>query len=281
MSTIIRLRGINFNNPALPVVSSFVRRGLKAAFRPAGDLSSMVDLSGNGASLTKRGNPSFTSNALRGDRVNGFKTSISESLNQTLIAVFRTVKNGTEWDGFPLGNYTSTGIDVTQRRGMSVWMSQGAGTDPSKLDLRVATNTHAKLNADGTYINRSSTYVMHNELDPASRTETDWAFAAISVNADTNYRKMYVPRYYPSASYISSDEAASGYSLANRLRADPASGVANCFEIASTPDASTSWGGIIEVAEAIIYDVALTDEELFQQYALSKDFMARVRGITI
>lgn len=280
MSTIIRLRGINFNNPALPVVSSFVRNGLVGAFRPAGDASSMVDLSGNGVSLTKRGSPAFTQYGMTGTPSNGYRTNIPETLNSTLTAIFRVTK-GTTFSSMAVGNYNNDNVGA--ERGMSIWTSSAAGTGAGKIDVRVNAQTHYKKTADGLYTNSIAATILNDEVDDTTFLQTEWVFAACVVDATNNKLQAYLPKLSalgPTAE-VNYTTASQPGSLANRLIADPVTLTPNYFEILSTPDANWVSAGTIELAEVLIYNRALAFSEILEQYNLSKDFMKKVRNIVI
>lgn len=279
MSTIIRLRGINFNNPALPVVSSFVRNGLVGAFRPAGDASSMVDLSGNGVTLTKRGNPSFTQYGILGNGVNGYRTNIPETMNQTLMAVFRGHK-GTSFNCLAISNYLN---DVAgAERGSSVWMALANGTGENKIDVGARTQTHYKRASDNAYTNNIHASVINDEVDSTTFLTSDWVFAALVVDATGNIQQTFVPKNNSSGPVQETNftTATNPGSLATRHLTDPATGAPNMFQICSVDD--LTWvSAQSEVAEALVYNRALSTAEIMEQYELSKEFMFKVRGISI
>ena len=192
MSTIIRLRGINFNNPALPVVSSFVRNGLVAAFRPAGDASSMVDLSGNGVSLTKRGSPSFTEFGVIGNGVNGYRTNVPETSNLTLIAIDRNHAISS-WSSFAVGTYYNDTVGA--ERGSSLWISQTNGSNVGKYDVRAQAQSYCKKNDNSGYTNQLLVNeLLHDETDVTTTPISNWVFSAVTIDANANIMKAYAPR---------------------------------------------------------------------------------------
>ena len=75
------------------------------------------------------------------------------------------------------------------------------------------------------------------------------------------------------------DGSTDGYRVDLRNLSDTATGLPNYFKIGI---ANVPFGdGRSEIAEVLIYNRALTQEEIVRQYQYSKDFMSKHRGITI
>lgn len=284
MATIIRLKGADFSGKGLPVIAPLVSRGLQGAWRPAGNEASLIDLSGNGATLTKVGNPTFTSNALRGNYANGYRTSIGDAPSITLIAAVRSIKdtnNADEQDGFAVGNYRPTSQG---NRGSSIYIGKlTTNAETGVYDLKIRAQSYlTKIDAPTTTINRNlQVGIIHADI-PATNNmvETDWAWAAYSLNAETGVIKGYYPQKYPSPALLT-NETSLGNSIAGRFLTATDGVTPNFMEIVLSSASGGGFGGIIEVAEAMIYHTALTDDEVLTQYAYSKEFLANVRGIQI
>ncbi|HCM0807711.1 hypothetical protein HJ153_02025 [Vibrio parahaemolyticus] len=255
MATIIRLKNVQFSNNALPVVTPFVRNGLVAAWRFSTGPESLVDLSGNGRQLTERGSVSYSEFGILGDKDNGFLTDINESSDVTLMAVWRAASTEDGAKGFAVGNFFN---DTSPDRGLSLWYYRDNANDfiASKSQCHYY-NTDTGLLANE---------VLESKMAPIDQSFT---FSALTVNSNENSQTLYVPKN--NAKTVRSDPVKSY--VQREISAMP-------FEICSTQD---SWGsnGDIEVAEVIIYNKALSEAEVLEQYALSKQFYKAVRGIDV
>lgn len=278
MSTIIRLRGVNFNNASLPVVSSFVRNGLVAAFRPAGDESSLVDLSGNSTQLTKVGTPTFTTQGVKGQNGSGYVTNVAETADITVMAVYRCSPIAGTMAGGLVVNTFNDDDAAGNKYGFSLWTKAYAGTGANKLDVKALYQTFLKRNSDNTYQNSPFGVLIQDEMD--NTVSTDWIFGAMVIDASNNKVKRFVPKLYPTGPYNETDGTALGLSVAGRILTNPTTGLPNYVNILEASD-NDAWNTPVELAEVLIYQRALTDVEIFQQYALSKEFMSKLRSIVI
>lgn len=255
MATIIRLKNVQFSNSALPVVTPFVRNGLVGAWRFANGSESLIDLSGNGRQLTEKGSISYSEFGVLGDKDNGFVTDINESSDVTLMAVWRPTSTEDGAKGFAVGNFFN---DTSPDRGLSLWY----GRDNANDSISAKAQCH--------YYN-TDTGLLGNEVLESKMTPIDqsFTFSALTVNTNENSQSLYVPKN--NAKLVRSEPAKSY--IQREISTSP-------FEICSTQD---SWGssGDIEVAEVIIYNKALSEAEVLEQYELSKQFHKAVRGIDI
>lgn len=275
MTTIIRATGVTFNNPDLPVVTPIITNGLVGAFRPSNKIGGLVDVSGNGHKMTMAGAPELTSISAKGDKNNGFITDIPDSKDITLMCVSRSIKNPStgRFSGFVLSNY-SGGNDLM--RGGGIWYhDQSAGSVVTPI---LKANSYTKKISDGTYVNATATPKTYTAGELIDGNETAWNFTAMTLNTVTNKQHAYMPAtsLAPVATY---DHTAAGFNLAQRkLTLD--NGQPNFFRVINILD-SGNWTGTVEVAEVMVFDRALSDSEIMQQYLYSKQYMAANRGITI
>ncbi|HGS4526694.1 TPA: hypothetical protein ACMDNX_002013 [Vibrio cholerae] len=255
MATVIRLKGVNFNNPSLPVIAPLVRTGLRAAWRPANGMDSLVDLSGNGKSLTVLGNPSFTQNGVKGDRSNGLLTDLIETTSYTYIAVGR-IPDGIEassQQSMLVNNFKDDDADV---RGGSVWLMTG--------NIRYTSSYYKS----GEGVNNQANSI----LGTAQGIGNDWQFIVVQIDATTQTQRVYTPTIKGN---MTPDERQGWDFAARTIYADqPLALVAVPYDRWSSASQS-------ELGEVLVYDRALSAEEIQRQYELSKTFWKNHRGIDI
>ncbi|MCS0039739.1 hypothetical protein NB607_22540 [Vibrio alginolyticus] len=255
MATIIRLKNVQFSNNALPVVTPFVRNGLVAAWRFANGPESLIDLSGNGRQLTEKGSVSYTELGILGDQDNGFLTDVNESNDVTLMAVWRATSEEEGAKAFAVGNFFN---DTSPDRGLSIWYQR----DNANNSMASKSQCH--------YYN-TGTGLIGNEIVESKMTPIDqnFTFTALTVNTNENSQSLYVPKNNSKLVRSGPDKSYAQREISSMP-----------FEICSTPDAWNNNGGI-EVAEVIIYNKALSEAEVLEQYELSKQFHKSVRGIDV
>lgn len=270
MTTIIKAMGVNFNNPNLPIVAPMITDGLIAGFRPNNTQRGLIDLSGNGHMLTKKGSPELTAFGIKGNAANGFVSDVPESRSMTIFVTSRIFKSDSgNYHGFALSTYKDTG--VTTNRGIGVFYYND--------DTKVTTNSNivAKKLTANEQVNKVA--AVRSDLLTVSSPATPFKMIAIVIDADKNHFITYDPasQSAPTADY---DSIYDGFILAGRLLSDPLTGKPNMFEIASYT-ISGEWDSYSEVAEVLFYDKALTQAQIVQQYQYSKDFMSKHRSIAI
>lgn len=284
MTTILRIKGASFNDPSFPVLTPFIREGLLGAFRPAVSDASLVDLSGNGALLTKVGSPTVTAQGLLGNKSNGYKTNIAETASHTIMAVGRLKLNGvagaSQISGFFAGNYLVDGGDP---RGMGLFYSTLPGT-VSGVGVQVQAQTHIKKPSAPLSANMyaNGPRLLDNKTPGAMETSVSaWVFMAIVVDAALGKMQFYVPAASASAPFQTLNAADAGGTISGRFLTDPVGGGPNFMQIVSVPTTGFVGESQSEVAEALFYNRALTADEIFRQYQLSQAFMSARRGISI
>lgn len=268
MSVIIKAKNVVFSNPNLPIITPMISDGLQAAFRPNNTTLGLSDFSGHGATLTPQGNPQITDKSVIVDRINGFVSNVRETIDLTMIVVHRAIKTstataGNQWQGMVAGTYYAD-------RGISVFSNINTG----KNEIDTLGAAYAKKTSDG------SMQLKNVWLGSQSATtdKTEYQFSAFVLKASDNKVLTYNPLKQSTPLFIY-DGSADGSRLDLRNLSDPANTTPNYFKlgIANVPFGD----GKSEIAEVLIYDRALTQEEVMRQYQYSKDFMAKHRNIII
>lgn len=248
MTTVIKAVGSVFTNTGLGNISPFIRGGLIGAYRFSDD-DYLKDLSGSGNHLTAIGSPTVRDGYAVGDGANGFNTGIAETLNMTLLVVYRR-KVGDTSGGFGAGNYLDN-----PPKGLSVFQ-HGAGAElQSQVCSKAAgASSNAKTPLPNTPI-----------------TEGNFALHAISLDATGNQ----VISGTPSTGLVTIQFTAD--SLTNRILGDVTT---NPFKIIATSDIRALWYAEMHVAEVLIYNRALSYAEITEQYKKSKKHLSKA-GINI
>ena len=278
MTTIIRASGMTFNNPNLPTISPFVTNGLLAAFRPNNSKAGLLDLSGNGHKLVFDGAPTLTDKSMIGDGKNGLLTDVAETKDFTILAISRIYRNQyNNFDGFVVTTFADLdGNDKDRGSGMFYGQSQSNG----KMQVGINDQVFAKRLNDGSYQNRYFvTDVAEMAATGTTSDVTPVNFHAFAV--DTQKRQMIAYNMGKQSTPTNfSDEAQQGYDAGQRLLYDPATGQRNFYRLVSNPNYSR-WVSKIEIFEVLIYNRALSQDEIMRQYQYSKEFMQKHRGIAI
>lgn len=246
MTTVIKAANFNFSNNNLPILQPIVTDGLVAMFRPNDSINGLADLSLNNHTLTKVGNPTLTTVSASGNSNNYYQTSIPETQSLTIMAVVKIVNNPN--NGIIFGNYETNA-------GTSIWYSYN-GTAKDSLALQVQLH-NKKL--DGTFKNNQ----LHFEIfyPPFNY---PWRFVAITIDAKTGIATAYNP-LNQKVNTLAAD-------FANRQ-------IGKNFRIFNAQ--SNTHPGTSELAEVLVFNKALSRQQIMQQYEYSKEFMAKHRGIVI
>lgn len=268
MSVIIKAKNITFSNADLPVLSPMISNGLVASFRPTNAGLGLIDLSGNGHQLTTQGAPQLTANSAIVDKNNGFVINARETTDLTLIVVSRAVKNPQasgedQWLGMVVGTYYND-------RGSSIF----TGYNSTKNEVDTLGQSYAKKTTDGTV--SSKTVWLGSQS--ATTNQTDFKFTALVVKATDNKVLTYAPAKQSTPMFIY-DGSTDGYRVDLRNLSDPTTDQPNYFKlgIANVPFGD----GKSEIAEVLIYNRALTQDEIMRQYKYSQAFLQKHRNIVI
>lgn len=283
MTVVIHIPGLRTGNPDLPILGPIVQRGLLAAFRPARNLQHCIDLSGNGRRLTVKGLPRFTDTGIIGSSPHGLITDVLETQSLSILAVSRLHLDGTPVQDFSsamvAGCYVADDIAAEdKKRGTSLMWAVSPGSAGS-YNLRTFGQAHGRRMDNGLQENVGSGNVLYTDLAPGTAAATRWEFTAITVDAVTNNRVVYVPRLnkrytYPGASMsIPVDFAQRHLTLTKPPR---------YMAIATTTRSANFHNtGRVEVAESLFYGDALAEAEVYEQYAMTQTFMAQHRSIEV
>lgn len=149
----------------------------------------------------------------------------------------------------------------------------------SQFCLRTFGQTHGRRIDNGLQENIGSGNVLYSDLPPVAIAATRWEFTAITVDAVTNNRVVYVPRLskkysYPGATMsLPVDFAQRHLNLTKPAR---------YMAIATTTRGANFHNtGRVEIAESLFYGDALSEAEVYEQYAYSQAYLSEHRGIGI
>ena len=270
MATIYTLKNVTFNKankkfhsvkPAL--LKNSLERSLSGAWRFSNRLP-LTDISGNGSKLSAIGNNiQFTEHGFIGTLTNGFRTNIKETPSYTLIAVSRlpTINDGAI---FMVGNHIgSNNSDTSHGYGGSIYYTTNSTSGiatPKTQSFGVNTITDVQ---DNSHI-----------ISTSDVTENQFIFSCMTLDADSETMSNYIPTLGFNSTLDNSDFL---YST-RELTPEP-------FHIAAripfTTYNSSQIETPIEIAEVLIFNKALSKEEIDMQYEISKKFMEKEHGITI
>ena len=286
-SVSLRVRGAVFGNPALrksrPVTNNgFIPQGLLFAILPAVDGSSMMDLSGNGTSFETVGNPVWLPTGVKGNYANGFRTSVQETANTTLLTVSRLHRNmdvnnnGSLWGNvnFALNTYFTTAKGNSLRCGWSAGQPSGFYIQDQRAP------SIGGVEPGGT----ARSYTLNSELsdvyDGATVLDAAWHFTASIIDADkavaTGYTKT--PAY--EKIQIASASTMPGLVGPNTFKNRPLE-TDQLWSIFCVPAGSTYNGQCtLEIAAAAVWRNALSLDDIKYQYKVLRNMLSG-RGIAI
>lgn len=247
MTTVIKAVGSVFTNTGLGNIGPFIRDGLIGAYR-FDQSNYLQDLSGNGNNLTAIGSPVVRDGYAVGNGAVGFNTPILETLNMTLIVVYRRKAGDTNF-GFGAGNYSNG-----PHKGLSTFIEGISGV----------VNTQVCTKLGGESVNSIVT------LDTIPVAESNFTFHALSLDATNSI--VISGRPLDKLSSLTFTPT----SLSNRILG----GSNHPFKIIATLDSRPMWTAEMHVAEVLIYNRALSFAEITEQYKKSKKHLSKA-GINI
>ena len=262
MATILRLKNTQFKNNDLPVTAPMIRDGLVGAWRFANSEKSYIDLSGNGRQLSPvNGGPiDITSEGIVTDLEQGLVTDLTETPAITLCAVYKIDTSMGTSGAMILGNYYS---GAGEHGGVSLY------SNVSIDQFGAASQSH--------WYNISTSQNANSSYTTIYRPVGEYIFICQTINTETNTQKTFVPRFNESR-VVERDPTEGIYGDRNPSAGNIHIGCAYPPSVWGTNNTPYSQA---TVSEALVFDRALTDEEAYQQYHLSRSFMARVRNISI
>lgn len=267
-ATIFRL-STSFDNPALPIVAPLLRTNLVAAWRLYSGPASIQDLSGNGHTLKATGSPTWTDKGVIVDQNNYFESDVGDSLARTYVAVIRPIlsSDGSESDSPGVGNHRR--VDG-EPYGLGIWNNGTA----SVQNLNMHTSG---INSSGDFFASTNTFG-GNRTRPSDGSQMEYAFAATAFDPVNNRSTGLAPRY-GNATVIEWDTASPNYVLEDRPTLLP-DGSENFVRIGSTPGVN-GLDSQVEICEVLIFDAALTQAQIQQQYEYSKAFYYEVFNVEV
>lgn len=233
--------------------------GCLAAWR--GDFAS--DLTGNGNTLTKVGSPNQARFAVSGNKSNGYRTSVKDGINRTLIGIHRQpspVGAPGQAYNYPIGNLsqsatnTGVGIGIIQANAVSSNINQISGVVGASKK-------------DDPYFARAAP-----PATPASD-GLEWQWSALVVDGSNNFAALYIPSQ--SGELVMAEKVV-GVNLANRWVTNT-DGSPSYYNICAWRDPSTpvAESSTIEVASSAFFDKPLLLSDLNMMYQYDKFFMAQ------
>lgn len=243
MATVLKAVGATFTASNLVKLNYFVKDGLVAAYRPDNTSQGLTDLSGNGHKLTLVGGASVDSRSLvSSSKLSGASTGLNETASFTYISTFKVEPVGGKYAALPINCFSQLA------GGSSIFAGQSGLNDIS-----------AQCYSTGVI----------NVIAKTTTTNADYVFVAVSVDAVTNTMRIDIPAR--NISVTSTPEAGETFSARVFSRFGIHLGYCPSYTAASAKS---------YIAEAIIYNKALTIEQIAQQYSYSKKDL-EAKGIAI
>lgn len=261
MATVFRSLDVEITGSGLkPIYVPFKTiPGLIAGWRPG--QSGLTDISGNGHTLTAVGDPVVTDLSFIGDKLNGFKTSVPDGLDRTIIAVFRHPINvdaiaPASTYGYPVSN-----------------LVQQISTLGKGFGIAATSNTSAALSRRNALVGatQKNSTLLSVATGPADPLESRTGFTFIG--ADTSGENLTANMYYPKNNDVLQQGTLNTSSGTLDARDTGAAFNLLCWEDPGNPD--TPYSGV-ELMEVLIYDHQLTLAEYRTQYAQSKAYAASI-----
>lgn len=267
-TTIIKLPGSDFSGQGLPQTPQLIFEGLLGAYRAKGTDDSLVDLSGNGRTLTKLGLPTVSGNSYKIHSKKGYDTGVVVTPSLTIAAIYRgnQVNPPAGNSGFALGEFNN---DVTPMYGAALWYADSSGGNNTQ---------HRTLQ---TYLRTSDTaqqFINTNIVQKTYDLRNAFEFIVLTIDSVGNVSRSYAPRLQAAPIETVDYNVSPVGSLANRKLTDSA-GVPYTHNIGFVDD-NTYVNSDMEVCEALIWNRPLTDAEVTAQYLASKTYWATL-GIVI
>lgn len=295
--TRIYLSDTKFNNSALPQGDPFsidgvIRNGFAGGFRPAESLSKTSDLSGRVGTAFSQGAPAFDNKSLIGSANSGVLTTIEETRDITMIVTCRALQNdngvwgtGNSYYANACSTYADTrGADAAGGpRGIGPLLFSTKNSSTNLMELCVASEFSFYNKAAGEYgqTNLRSTFAVSDDdtLAGLSQDAAPWIWCSTVVSGNSFKVTSPTIGWADSRSYTEAQD----FEIHNRLLAAKDTGVPNRVPI-GTSMANFTWLGLngrIAVAEVLIFNRGLSDDEIKIQYELSKAWLSTNRGIMV
>lgn len=248
MGTIVKLDTI-FNADNLPVLTPLVQNGLVACYRPA---KGLFDLSGNHHQLKVIGNPTITQYGALVDGKNYYETDIKETPELTYIAVYRSIIADDKQPSYVVGIYEGNRASLLFQ------------TQNTKVDIG---SYAAKKNNQGTMGVGALYTTIQSSLSPQT---TDWVWHAMALGSP-NLLTSFVRKNGTELRYDENRTPDYNYTVRDLSETN--------ILIGSSVNASHGKTKM-EIVEVLIYNKALTRQELDQQLKYTQEY-CRTLGLNI
>lgn len=237
-------------------------------FRPRNGKGSLIDLSKTNVQFSDKGQPLYTANGVKGDNSNGLFSGLEEPASFTMLLTARMVATAdftTAGDIVGAGTYSNeAGSD--NDRGIFLGFSSTVpdGSNNVAIDGRVRYFDSART--------PRALAIPLGTVVPKSQRVMPWFMLAITVDA-VNERIIYQQVGNPASLQTRQETLGSGL-ISLRPRVSLA-GVPNTFQLVSTLLNGTAPAAVkIEAAEIIIAGI-MTQNQINEQYALTKAGLAK------
>lgn len=248
MGTIVKLDTV-FNADNLPVLTPLVQDGLVACFRPA---KGLFDLSSNHHKLKIVGNPTITQYGALVDGKNYYETDIKETPELTYIAVYRSIIADDRQPSYVVGIYEGD-------RASLIFQTQNTKVNAGAYA--------AKKNNQGTMGVGSLYTTLQNALTPQT---TNWIWHAMALG-EPNLLATYIRKSGSELKYEENRTPDYNYTIRDLSATNILIGSSVNSSHAKTK---------MEVVEVLIYNKALTRQQLDQQLKYTQEY-CRTLGLTI
>lgn len=233
--------------------------GCMAAWR--GDFAS--DLTGNENTLTKIGTPNQAKYAVSGDKSNGYRTSVKDGINRTLIVIHRQpspVEAPNQAYNYPIGNLSQSATNT----GVGIGIIQAAAVSSNINQMSAIVGASKKYDP---YFARAAP-----PSTPASNA-MKWQWSAFVVDGSNNFAALYIPSQ--SGELVMASKV-SGVNLANRWVTNT-DGSPSYYNICAWRDPSSPAAAstTIEVASAAFFDRPLLLSDMNAVYGFDTFWMAQ------
>ena len=269
MATHIKLKDSTFKNTKLPNAGPFISEGLLGGWRfNRGSKESLKDLSENKHDLQEYGSVEFTEVGAICNVNNGFLTGIPEPKKTTLMAVARIPYITADNSGnFIITNYQDNKFGNSY--GISLWTG-------FNIENNMTYRSQARSYVDES-TGKQDNNILATNIIPMSEID-NFVFICMTLTEDTE--TLYCPTINETKTVTiidnNFDKRYLGY---EQLVIGCINKWANWSGTGSVSDESELRD--IEIAEVFVYDRPLTEDEVMEQYNLSKDYYLSNHNISI
>ena len=249
MATIITIKWSDFSGKGFPIIQNLVSDGLQLAYRFKNSFENSISLSTE--KLVLSGAPVFTGNSAICDNSNKLITeNLTDKGSLTMLVAYRIHVVDGELRSYIFGSYPNN-------KGFSFF--RGANTTPTQ-SFNLSATFYA-TNSSGARVQQTGLPGLPITFNDS---KSDWDIVAVRFDMETN---MY-SHYNRNTGEWRTVVGGSDFTFV-----DTTSG--SKIGIGSIRN-STSWKGQTEVAEVLIYNKALSDEQVLKQIGISTEYLKSI-----